>query len=76
VVKVDAAPTMIHITFKANPPIEPLAIIQLVQKNKHIKLAGNDKLRIERSLVEVRDRAQLVRDVLKSLGTPKVAEPA
>ncbi|MDB5856389.1 MAG: transcription-repair-coupling factor, partial [Ramlibacter sp.] len=76
VVKVDAAPTMIHITFKPNPPIEPLAIIQLVQKNKHIKLAGNDKLRIEKSLIEVRDRAQMVRDVLKSLGQPKVAEPA
>lgn len=76
VVKVDAAPTMIHITFKPNPPIEPMAIIQLVQKNKHIKLAGNDKLRIEKAFVEVKDRAQMVRDVLRSLGTPKVAEPA
>ncbi|TWO71683.1 transcription-repair coupling factor [Caenimonas sedimenti] len=76
VVKVDAAPTMIHITFKQNPPIEPLAIIQLVQKNKHIKLAGNDKLRVERALPDPKDRAQMVRDVLKSLGQPKVAEPA
>ncbi len=76
VVKVDAAPTVIHITFKPNPPVEPLAIIQLVQKNKHIKLAGNDKLRIEKSLVEVKDRAQMVRDVLRSLGAPKLAEAA
>jgi transcription-repair coupling factor (superfamily II helicase) len=76
VVKVDAAPTVIHITFKQNPPIEPLAIIQLVQKNKHIKLAGNDKLRIEKSLVDVKERAQMVRDVLRALGQPKVAEPA
>jgi transcription-repair coupling factor (superfamily II helicase) len=76
VVKVDAAPTVINITFKPNPPIEPLAIIQLVQKNKHIKLAGNDKLRIEKSLVDTKDRAQMVRDVLRALGTPKVAEPA
>jgi transcription-repair coupling factor (superfamily II helicase) len=76
VVKVDAAPTVIHITFKPNPPIEPLAIIQLVQKNKHIKLAGNDKLRVEKALVEVKDRAQMVRDVLRSLGTPKVVESA
>ncbi|MEJ8839309.1 transcription-repair coupling factor [Ramlibacter sp. AN1133] len=76
VVKVDAAPTMINITFRPNPPVEPLAIIQLVQKNKHIKLAGNDKLRIEKSLVDAKDRAQMVRDVLRSLGQPKVAEPA
>lgn len=76
VVKVDAAPTVIHITFKPNPPVEPLAIIQLVQKNKHIKLAGNDKLRIEKSLVDTKDRAQMVRDVLRALGQPKVTEPA
>lgn len=76
VVKVDAAPTVMHITFKQNPPVEPLAIIQLVQKNRHIKLAGNDKLRIEKSLVDVKERAQMVRDVLRSLGQPKVAETA
>lgn len=76
VVKVDAAPTVIHVSFKPNPPIDPLAIIQLVQKHRHIKLAGNDKLRIERALPEPKDRAQMVRDVLRSLGQPKVAEAA
>ncbi|MDE2607289.1 MAG: transcription-repair coupling factor [Burkholderiales bacterium] len=76
VVKVDAAPTVIHITFKPNPPIEPLSIIQLVQKNRHIKLAGNDKLRIEKALADPKERAHMVRDVLRSLGQPKVAEPA
>jgi transcription-repair coupling factor (superfamily II helicase) len=76
VVKVDAAPTVIHITFKPNPPVDQMAIIQMVQKNKHIKLAGNDKLRIEKSLVDVKDRAQMVRDVLRALGQPKVAEAA
>jgi transcription-repair coupling factor (superfamily II helicase) len=75
VVKVDAAPGVINITFKANPPIDPMRIIELVQKNRHIKLAGNEKLRIERQLPEPRDRAQLVRDVLRSLGQPRV-EPA
>ena len=75
VVKVDAAPGVIHITFKANPPIDSMRIIELVQKNKHIKLAGNEKLRIERDLKDPKDRAQMVRDVLRSLGQPRVAEP-
>ncbi len=70
VVKVDAAPTLINITFKKDPPIDPMAIMHLIQKNKHIKLAGNDKLRIERELKEPKDRAQMVRDVLRSLGAP------
>ncbi|MDP3138722.1 MAG: helicase-related protein, partial [Burkholderiaceae bacterium] len=70
VVKVDAAPGVIHITFKKHAPVEPMRIIELVQKNRHIKLAGNEKLRIERELKEPRERAQMVRDVLRSLGPP------
>jgi transcription-repair coupling factor (superfamily II helicase) len=72
VVKVDAAPGMIQISFKPNPPIEPMRIIELIQKNKHIQLAGNDKLRIERELSDPKARAQMVRDILRSLGQPKI----
>ncbi len=79
VLKVDAAPGVITITFEKNPPIDPMKIIGLIQKHKHIKLAGNEKLRIERELPEPKDRAQMVRDILKSLGQPiveVVAAPA
>jgi transcription-repair coupling factor (superfamily II helicase) len=74
VVKVDAAPGVINITFKKDPPIDSMAIMHLIQKNRHIKLAGNEKLRIEKDLPEAKDRVQMVRDVLRSLGQPKVAE--
>jgi len=73
VVKIDSAPKLSVIAFKPNPPIDALRIIELVQKNRHIKLAGNDKLRIERDLPEAKDRAQLIRDVLRSLGAPKAS---
>jgi transcription-repair coupling factor (superfamily II helicase) len=76
VVKVDAAPGVIHITFKKDPPVDSMNIIALIQKNKHIKLAGNEKLRIERELKEPKERAQMVRDVLRSLGQPKVQQEA
>ena len=47
-----------------------MGIIQLIQKHRHIKLAGNDKLRIERALPEPLDRARLVKDILRALGEP------
>jgi transcription-repair coupling factor (superfamily II helicase) len=77
VVKVDATPSITTITFKKDPPIDAMKIIQLIQKNKHIKLAGNEKLRIERVLPEASDRAKMVRDVLRNLGQPlfKTAAP-
>jgi len=76
VVKIDAAPKLMVISFRPNPPVDAMKIIELVQKNRHIKLAGNDKLRIERDTPESKDRAQLIRDVLRSLGAPKQTEPA
>ncbi|MPS94344.1 transcription-repair coupling factor, partial [Comamonas sp.] len=76
VVKVDAAPGVINISFKPQPPIDPMNIIHLIQKNKHIKLAGNEKLRIEKELENPKDRAQMVRDVLRSLGQPLKSEAA
>ncbi|QKO21918.1 transcription-repair coupling factor [Rhodoferax sp. BAB1] len=71
VVKVDAAPHLINITFRKDAPVDPMKVIELVQKNRHIKLAGNEKLRIERELPDPKARAHLVRDVLRSLGAPR-----
>jgi transcription-repair coupling factor (superfamily II helicase) len=71
VIKVDANPKVMNVTFRPNPPVDPLRIIELVQKNRSIKLAGNDRLRIDREIAEPRERAQFVRDMLRSLGPPK-----
>ena len=69
--KIDANPRLMSITFRPNPPIDAMRIIELVQKQRHIKLAGNDKLRIEREIADPKDRAQLIREVLRALGPPK-----
>jgi len=76
VVKIDANPKLMSITFRPNPPIDAMKIIALVQKNKNVKLAGNDKLRIEREFADPKDRAQYVRDVLRALGPPAVQSPS
>jgi transcription-repair coupling factor (superfamily II helicase) len=68
--KIDASPAFINITFYPNPPIDPMRIIQLTQKNRHIKLAGNDKLRIERTLSDPKDRAHFLRELFKQFGEP------
>ena len=70
VMKIDAGPRVMSVTFKPNPPIDAMRIIELVQKNRHVKLAGNDKLRIEREIAEPRARADFMRDILRSLGQP------
>jgi transcription-repair coupling factor (superfamily II helicase) len=73
VLKIDAGPKLMNIVFRPNPPIDAMRIIELVQKNRAVKLAGNDKLRIEREIATAPDRAQYVRDILRALGTPTKA---
>ena len=75
VVKVDASPAVTTITFKKDPPIDRMKLIDLIQKNRYIKLASNEKLRIELALPEATDRAQTVRDVLRRLGQPLKLQP-
>ena len=71
--KIDAGPKLMNITFRANSPIDPRRIIDLVQKNRAVKLAGNDKLRIDREITLASDRAHYLRDLLKALGQPLAA---
>ncbi|PZP36554.1 MAG: transcription-repair coupling factor [Roseateles depolymerans] len=74
VIKVDASPAVININFRPNPPIDPMRVIELVQKNRNIKLVGNEKLRVEKALSNPQDRAQVVREVLRLLGQPLKTE--
>jgi transcription-repair coupling factor (superfamily II helicase) len=71
--KIDAGPKLTSIAFKPNPPVDAQRIIALVQKDRRVKLAGNDKLRIEREIESAAERAQAVRDVLRALGPPVAA---
>ena len=76
IVKVDAAPTVINISFKKDAPIDPGKIIELIQKHRYIKLAGNDKLRIEKAYEDPNVRVHMVRDVLRHLGQPQITTAA
>jgi len=74
--KIDAGPKLMSILFRPKPPIDAMRIIDLVQKNRAIKLAGNDKLRIEREIADPKERAQYLRDVLRALGPVTADTPA
>mgnify|MGYP001809749994 FL=1 len=73
VLKIDAGPKLMNITFRPQAPVDSRRIIELVQKNRAIRLAGNDKLRIEREISLAADRAHYLRDLLRHLGQPLAA---
>jgi transcription-repair coupling factor (superfamily II helicase) len=65
--KIDAGEATVSMQFVPNPPIDAIRIIDLVQKNRHIKLAGQDKLRIEAKMPDVAARAQTIKHTLRQL---------
>jgi transcription-repair coupling factor (superfamily II helicase) len=67
ITKIDAAENVIAIQFAPNPPIDAMRIIEMVQKNKHVKLAGQDKLRIETRSPDFAVRIGTVKETLRAL---------
>ena len=72
IVKIDASESQATIQFSAKPNVDAVSIIELVQKNKQVRLAGPDKLKVEITKGdEVKNRIQAVRNVLNSLRKEK-----
>ncbi|MBB5216720.1 transcription-repair coupling factor (superfamily II helicase) [Parapusillimonas granuli] len=68
VVKIDASESQAVLHFSAKPSVDPLRIIELVQKRRDVKLAGQDKLKIEiKQGRQVAARIEAVRGVLRAL---------
>jgi transcription-repair coupling factor (superfamily II helicase) len=67
IVKIDASESQASLQFGAKTIIDPLRIIELVQKQRHIKLAGQDRLRVDINGAQPSARVEAVRAVLRVL---------
>jgi len=65
--KVDASSEAIVIQFVPNPPIDPMKVITMIQSKRHIKMAGQDKLRIELKYGDLQQRVLAVRNFFGEL---------
>jgi transcription-repair coupling factor (superfamily II helicase) len=75
VARVDATPEFIQLQFVQHPPLDPAAVLKLVQKQRW-KLTGPTKLRVERVTSELPERALAVRQVLEALATTVIPVPS
>ncbi len=65
--KVDASGDAIQIQFIPNPPIDPMKIITMIQSKRHIKMSGQDKLRIELKYGDLQQRVLAIRNFFGEL---------
>lgn len=67
ITKIDAHAEAISLQFMPNPPIDALKIIELIQKDKHIRLNGPEKLRITAKMPDLNSRVAKIRSTIRSL---------
>ena len=67
IIKVDASSEAIQIQFVPSPPIDPMKIITLIQSKRHIKMSGQDRLRIELKYGELSQRVLAIKNFFNEL---------
>jgi transcription-repair coupling factor (superfamily II helicase) len=65
--KLDATMEQVSMQFGPKPPIEPIRIINLIQKNRSYKLAGQDKIIFSRHCPTLNDKVMAVKDMIRQL---------
>ncbi len=74
ILKIDISEDSALLVFNANDnKIDPVMIIELIQQNRHVKLQGPDKLRIElKNMSDIAQRIDSIRQLIKTLSPQKV----
>ncbi|MDB5775067.1 MAG: mfd [Herbaspirillum sp.] len=67
IIKIDAHADAAVLQFVPNPPIDAMRIIELIQKNRHIKLNGQDKLRITVNMPDLAARVGQIKATIRAL---------
>lgn len=67
IIKIDAHTEAANLQFMAKPPIDPMRIIELIQKNRQIKLNGQDKLKITAAMPDLATRVAQIKGAIKQL---------
>jgi len=65
--RIDAAPGTMWLHFIPQPPVDVARIMQLIGRDRRVRLAGQDKLRIDGAPAELDARLQQLRTVFKAL---------
>ena len=67
IARIDATDAVVQLQFVPKPPIEPIKVLKLVQSRRNYRLAGQDRLRIEAKMPDVKTRIAAIREAFTAL---------
>ncbi len=65
--RIDVTHELLRLQFQKDPPIEPRRIVDLMQRQRNLRLAGPDRLHLEAKLPSWPERVRAARDLLLQL---------
>jgi transcription-repair coupling factor (superfamily II helicase) len=67
IIKIDASDSAITLQFNPKANLDPMKLIQLLQRDKRCRMNGPDKLRISVQLENIAKRTELIQQIFKAL---------
>lgn len=67
IMRLDATPDGLTLQFMKNPPVDPVKILHLVQTRRDLKLAGQDKLKLQKPLADLVTKVSAANQLLNEL---------
>ncbi|MFN3593734.1 MAG: transcription-repair coupling factor [Thiobacillaceae bacterium] len=67
IARLEVGPKAASVQFVPNPPIDPARLIRLIQTRREYKLAGQDRLRIERGGADLNQRLAVIGEFLREI---------
>ena len=67
IARIDASESGVQLQFIPNPPIDAARVMKLIHRNKHYRLAGQDRLKVSADLHEVGERVAKIKQIFGEL---------
>jgi transcription-repair coupling factor (superfamily II helicase) len=67
IVKLDASDEALSLQFRADTTVDPLRLMELVQKTRGARFMGADRIRLPIPAVPLNERSRMVRDLCRAL---------
>ena len=66
-IKVDASESAVVLQFNPKADIEPIKLINLLQRDKRCRMSGPDKLRVNVAMIDINQRTDFIKQLFKAL---------
>jgi transcription-repair coupling factor (superfamily II helicase) len=67
ITRIEASADAIQVHFIPDPPVDPVRIVELIQRNREYELSGPDRLKVRARMTNVTERVKRIKNLIAEL---------